>query len=49
MVEGDGGEGGGDVADIGGGSAGVEGGDESENDDRERRVVFGDVFSKLHH
>ncbi|KAI3757679.1 hypothetical protein L6452_05222 [Arctium lappa] len=49
VVEGDGGEGGGDVADIGGGGAGVEGGDEGEDDDCEGRVVVEDEFSELHH
>lgn len=49
VVEGDGREGSRDVADIGGGGAGVEGGDEGEDDDREGRTVFEDEFSELHH
>lgn len=49
LVEGDGRDGGRDVADIGGGGASVEGGDEGEDDDREGRTVFEDEFSELHH
>lgn len=49
MVKRDAGEGGGDVADIGGGGTGVEGRNECEDDDREGWMVFEDKLSELHH
>lgn len=49
MVEGDGRSGGGDVVEIRGGGAGVEGSSGGEDDDGEGRVVGEDELAQFYH